>query len=171
MTLADRMAVFMDGRIVQVGTPQRDLRAARARSTVAGFIGTPPMNLLPAELATARVRRCDGATPAGGAATARRARAVTLGVRPGRPAHRAPTALAAPRRAASRTSATARIVNCDVDGQPLKLEAATSAGRCAEGETVHLSLRAGGGAPVRPRERRTPRLTDPTLAAHDRHER
>ncbi len=31
MTLADRIAVFMDGRIVQVGTPRGSLRAARKR--------------------------------------------------------------------------------------------------------------------------------------------
>ena len=49
MTLADRMAVFMDGGIVQVGTPARDVRPAEPID-VAGFIGTPPMNLLPGAL-------------------------------------------------------------------------------------------------------------------------
>lgn len=47
MTLADRFAVFMDGRIVQVGTP-REVYAAPQTAEVAAFIGTPPMNLLPA---------------------------------------------------------------------------------------------------------------------------
>ena len=47
MTLADRIAVFMDGRIVQVGTP-REVFARPQTVDVAGFIGTPPMNLLPA---------------------------------------------------------------------------------------------------------------------------
>jgi ABC-type sugar transport system ATPase subunit len=46
MTLADRVAVFMDGRIVQVATP-REIYDRPAQVTVAGFIGTPPMNLLP----------------------------------------------------------------------------------------------------------------------------
>jgi multiple sugar transport system ATP-binding protein len=46
MTLADRVAVFMDGRIVQVGTPQ-EIFAHPRTVTVAGFIGMPPMNLLP----------------------------------------------------------------------------------------------------------------------------
>ena len=45
MTVADRMAVFMDGRIVQIGTP-KDIFLHPADVTVAGFIGTPPMNLL-----------------------------------------------------------------------------------------------------------------------------
>jgi ABC-type sugar transport system ATPase subunit len=47
MTLADRVAVFMDGRIVQVATP-RALYHQPASVAVAGFIGTPPMNLLQA---------------------------------------------------------------------------------------------------------------------------
>lgn len=47
MTLADRIAVFIDGRIVQIGTP-REVFARPQTLDVAGFIGTPPMNLLPA---------------------------------------------------------------------------------------------------------------------------
>ncbi|HEY1326383.1 MAG TPA: ABC transporter ATP-binding protein [Casimicrobiaceae bacterium] len=45
MTIADRLAVFMDGRIVQVGTPA-EVFARPATIAVAGFIGSPPMNLL-----------------------------------------------------------------------------------------------------------------------------
>ena len=47
MTIADRLAVFMDGRIVQVGTPA-EVYARPANVAVAGFIGSPPMNLLAA---------------------------------------------------------------------------------------------------------------------------
>ena len=47
MTLADRMAVFMAGEIQQVGTPSEVF--ARPNSIdIAGFIGNPPMNLVPA---------------------------------------------------------------------------------------------------------------------------
>jgi ABC-type sugar transport system ATPase subunit len=47
MTLADRMAVFMAGEIQQIGTPAEVF--ARPNSIdIAGFIGSPPMNLLPA---------------------------------------------------------------------------------------------------------------------------
>ncbi|ANW00491.1 ABC transporter ATP-binding protein [Bradyrhizobium icense] len=47
MTLADRMAVFMAGEIQQVGTPAEVF--ARPNSIdIAGFIGNPPMNLIPA---------------------------------------------------------------------------------------------------------------------------
>ena len=47
MTIADRMAVFMEGRIAQVGTPA-EVFARPATTAVAAFIGSPPMNLLPA---------------------------------------------------------------------------------------------------------------------------
>jgi ABC-type sugar transport system ATPase subunit len=49
MTIADRLAVFMDGSIVQVGTPEAVF--ARPNSMeVATFLGNPPMNLLPGVL-------------------------------------------------------------------------------------------------------------------------
>jgi ABC-type sugar transport system ATPase subunit len=47
MTLADRMAVFMAGEIQQVGTPA-EVFAKPNSIDIAGFIGNPPMNLLPA---------------------------------------------------------------------------------------------------------------------------
>lgn len=49
MTIADRMAVFMDGEIVQVGTPD-DVFNRPNTLDVAAFIGSPPMNLLPGRL-------------------------------------------------------------------------------------------------------------------------
>ena len=49
MSLSDRMAIFMDGRIVQIGTPEEVFRRP-ASVQVAGFLGNPPMNLLDARL-------------------------------------------------------------------------------------------------------------------------
>jgi multiple sugar transport system ATP-binding protein len=49
LSLSDRLAVFMDGRIVQVGTPEEVFRRP-ATVDVAGFLGNPPMNLVPARL-------------------------------------------------------------------------------------------------------------------------
>ncbi len=49
MTLADRMAVFLDGEIMQIGSPEEVFNRPR-NMQVAAFIGSPPMNLLPAEL-------------------------------------------------------------------------------------------------------------------------
>jgi multiple sugar transport system ATP-binding protein len=49
MTIADRMAIFMEGRIAQIGTPE-EVYARPASVDVAAFIGSPPMNLLPARI-------------------------------------------------------------------------------------------------------------------------
>ena len=49
MTLADRIVLMRDGRIEQVGTPE-EIYNAPATTYVAGFIGAPSMNLLPADL-------------------------------------------------------------------------------------------------------------------------
>ena len=81
MTLADRIAVFMDGRIVQVGTPQ-GIFGRPSHASVAGFIGTPPMNLLEATWSGTGVQvGSAGRVDVGAAAPGERA--VTLGVRPG----------------------------------------------------------------------------------------
>ncbi|HZP78521.1 MAG TPA: ABC transporter ATP-binding protein [Pseudolabrys sp.] len=55
MTLADRMAIFRDGRIVQVGTPDEVFNTPQSID-VAGFIGSPPMNLIPARVEDGRLR-------------------------------------------------------------------------------------------------------------------
>jgi multiple sugar transport system ATP-binding protein len=49
MTLADRIVVLRDGRIEQVGTPLAVFEKPN-NTFVAGFIGSPPMNLVPAEI-------------------------------------------------------------------------------------------------------------------------
>jgi ABC-type sugar transport system ATPase subunit len=50
LSLSDRLAVFIDGRIVQVGTPE-EVFSKPATVEVAGFLGNPPMNLIPGEAA------------------------------------------------------------------------------------------------------------------------
>src|SRR5579862_4652026 len=54
MTMGDRVAVMRDGELQQVDDPQT-LYDEPANLFVAGFIGTPPMNLLEA---TVTVNRC-----------------------------------------------------------------------------------------------------------------
>src|SRR5215218_675061 len=49
MTMGDRVAVMSDGVLQQVDAPQR-LYDAPANLFVAGFIGTPPMNLIQAQV-------------------------------------------------------------------------------------------------------------------------
>jgi multiple sugar transport system ATP-binding protein len=48
MTLADRIVLLRDGRIEQVGTPM-ELFERPANRFVAGFIGSPAMNFIPAQ--------------------------------------------------------------------------------------------------------------------------
>ncbi|MBE18731.1 MAG: ABC transporter ATP-binding protein [Thaumarchaeota archaeon] len=45
MTMADRIAILKDGKIIQVGTPE-EIYNNPAHSSTAEFIGSPPMNLI-----------------------------------------------------------------------------------------------------------------------------
>ena len=54
MTLADRIVIMRDGRIEQVGSPDDVFRRPATRF-VAGFIGSPGMNLIEAEVADGRI--------------------------------------------------------------------------------------------------------------------
>jgi multiple sugar transport system ATP-binding protein len=55
MTLGDRVAVLRDGTVQQCDTPEQ-LFEAPANLFVAAFMGSPPMNLVPAEVREGRVR-------------------------------------------------------------------------------------------------------------------
>jgi multiple sugar transport system ATP-binding protein len=59
MTLADRIVILNHGRIEQIGTPE-DVYDRPASTFVAGFIGAPPMNLLPAAALPAAGRASEG---------------------------------------------------------------------------------------------------------------
>ena len=78
MTLADRIVVMERGRIQQIGTPDA-IYADPANAFVAGFIGAPPMNLVPGHVEGGTFR-AEGIEVAGLPLPG--ARAVTLGVRP-----------------------------------------------------------------------------------------
>jgi sn-glycerol 3-phosphate transport system ATP-binding protein len=83
MTLADRLVVMNQGNAEQIGTPD-DVYGAPASLFVAGFIGSPPMNVL--EGAVARpgaVRLAGGPELAAAGARAMKADApVKIGLRP-----------------------------------------------------------------------------------------
>ena len=79
MTLAQRMIVMNAGRIEQIGTPEQ-VYGKPASTFVAGFIGSPPMNLLAGQADGSRFN-VGGETLALPAA-APRAGALTLGLRP-----------------------------------------------------------------------------------------
>jgi multiple sugar transport system ATP-binding protein/inositol-phosphate transport system ATP-binding protein len=80
MTLADRMAVFMAGEIQQIGRPA-DVFARPNSIDVAAFIGSPPMNLIPARYKDGSVelagQRLETSLKEGGE------RDVVVGIRPG----------------------------------------------------------------------------------------
>jgi multiple sugar transport system ATP-binding protein len=88
MTMADKIVVLQAGRVEQVGSPL-DLYHHPANLFVAGFIGSPRMNMLPARVvepdgagttvALSSGQRMSVAVETG---TARSGDAVTLGIRP-----------------------------------------------------------------------------------------
>ena len=60
MTMADRIVIMKDGHIQQIGTPS-EVYHTPANTFVAGFIGSPAMNMLPAE-ASGGVIKINGGT-------------------------------------------------------------------------------------------------------------
>ena len=89
MTMADRIVLLRDGKIEQAGAPL-DLYERPATRYVAGFLGSPAMNFVPAHLqdsSALTVQLADGsllALPANRQAklAGRRGQPITLGVRP-----------------------------------------------------------------------------------------
>jgi multiple sugar transport system ATP-binding protein len=83
MTLGQRVAVLRDGVLQQVDTPQR-LYQRPINLFVAAFIGSPPMNLVEAEVRGNRVRFGGWDVPAGEEVdlAAYDGRTVIVGVRP-----------------------------------------------------------------------------------------
>lgn len=82
MTMADRIVVLRDGKLQQVGTPH-EVYQCPANLFVAGFVGSPAMNFMLADIAD------DGAVSARGVTLATVAhfggqqdRSVTIGIRP-----------------------------------------------------------------------------------------
>ena len=84
MTLADRLVVMRDGHVEQIGTPL-DLFDHPATTFVAGFIGTPAMNLLEGVVEGTEIRLSSGLflpLPAGSLPPGLQG-PIILGIRPG----------------------------------------------------------------------------------------
>lgn len=92
LTLSTRIAVMFGGNVQQLGTPQ-EIYDNPANMFVAGFMGSPAMNLLPAKLrkgpggVTAELQLADGTRvalpfPAGDALGSVSGRDIVLGIRP-----------------------------------------------------------------------------------------
>jgi len=133
MTIADRVAVFMEGRLVQTGTP-KDIFMKPATVAVAGFIGTPPMNLLDATVSGGQVHV--NGTPVAPAAV--REGEVVLGVRPG-DLRLAPAGLPA-RVDFVEDLGDSLVVHLDAGGQRAKLKTEPNGAAPAEGQPVHLAF-------------------------------
>ncbi len=82
MTMGDRVAVMRDGILQQVDTP-RALYERPANVFVAGFIGSPAMNLLELKIVAGGVQFGTGAIKVDSAVLAKtKAKTVTVGIRP-----------------------------------------------------------------------------------------
>jgi multiple sugar transport system ATP-binding protein len=84
MTLADRIVIMRDGHIEQVGTPDEVFRRPATRF-VAGFIGSPPMNLIEAVVDGGKLAFPGGETlplPRQFAASVTAGQKVVFGLRP-----------------------------------------------------------------------------------------
>ncbi|HEX2318610.1 MAG TPA: sn-glycerol-3-phosphate ABC transporter ATP-binding protein UgpC [Streptosporangiaceae bacterium] len=77
MTLGERIGVMSNGKLLQLGTPQEIYRHP-ASVFVAGFIGSPPMNLLSASATDGRVNAGDLVLEVSGAPSGE----MVVGVRP-----------------------------------------------------------------------------------------
>jgi multiple sugar transport system ATP-binding protein len=81
MTMADRIVVMRDGIVEQIGTPL-DLYDNPANVFVAGFIGSPAMNLFKGEWRGGSIRIGDASVPVARPYKATEGQPVLLGVRP-----------------------------------------------------------------------------------------
>lgn len=80
MTMSNRIALMSEGRIEQLGTPS-DLYQRPASLTVARFIGSPAINLIPVEIAANGSVSAYGKPLGIGASGSRAGQVATLGVR------------------------------------------------------------------------------------------
>ncbi len=81
MTLADRIVIMRDGWVQQIGSPL-EVYDRPANAFVAGFIGSPEMNLIEAELSNGRLVLEEGVALDVPASLERREGRVTVGIRP-----------------------------------------------------------------------------------------
>jgi ABC-type sugar transport system ATPase subunit len=134
MTIADRVAVFMEGRIVQVGRPQ-EIFARPATSVVAAFIGSPPMNLLEGEVRGGTLRVAGVDVP--GLRVSGSDGRVTVGVRPA--ALRVSDTGLPARVYLVENLGDTTIVDLDVAGHVIKLRT-DQPPNVREGEHVHVAF-------------------------------
>jgi ABC-type sugar transport system ATPase subunit len=135
MTIADRIAVFLDGDIVQVGTPD-DVFNRPSTLDVAAFIGSPPMNLLPG-VTQGRTVTVAGHSIGMSKSPGRAVGEVIAGIRP---SHIRITDKGIPARVyLTENLGESMLINLDVGGTLVKLRL-PEVRHIAENETVHLAF-------------------------------
>jgi ABC-type sugar transport system ATPase subunit len=134
MTIADRMAIFNEGKIVQIGTPEEVFNQPDTMD-VAAFIGSPPMNLINAVsadgtllVAGERINISPPQTSPGD---------IVIGVRPSH-IHLSDTGLPA-RLLLSENLGESMLLNLDLDGQIVKLRL-SEVRRFTDGDTLRLAF-------------------------------
>ncbi len=134
MTIADRMAVFREGKIIQIGTPEEVFNQPDTMD-VAAFIGSPPMNLINAVSAEGALlvagERINILPPRSSPGD------IVIGVRPSH-IHLSDTGLPA-RLLLSENLGESMLLNLDLDGQIVKLRL-PDVRRFTEGDTLHLAF-------------------------------
>jgi multiple sugar transport system ATP-binding protein len=144
MTMGDRIAVMSEGVLQQVATP-KELYALPAKLFVAGFLGNPPMNLLPATTTPG----VDGAVVlqvAGGELPLRPARSVALpssvivGIRPEGLALAADGVLTATTTIAEMLGAEVHVIAALADGTRLIVRQDARLPVPDRDEVVHVSV-------------------------------
>jgi len=142
MTMGDRVAVLKDGILQQVDIPLA-LYDKPANLFVAGFIGSPAMNLLVAKAVDGRVQIGDYAVPIDPTVASRAAGDVTLGVRPEawRIVRSAEGGLPLTVNLVEELGAEAFLYgHCDVEGTPDEVVVRIEARRdIQKGSTVHVT--------------------------------
>ncbi len=81
LTFADQVVVMQDGEVVQIGTPE-ELFERPAHTFVGHFIGSPGMNVLPAEIIDGQATFADHVLPLEGPMRANLTGTLELGIRP-----------------------------------------------------------------------------------------
>jgi multiple sugar transport system ATP-binding protein len=153
MTMGDRVAVLKDGLLQQCDTP-RNLYDRPVNEFVAGFIGSPAMNLVTVELTEGGARLGGHTVPlprsAVGALAAEGARTATLGFRPESvqlvgPGEGVPVEVVVVEELGSDAFAYGTLHAADTAGTSDKLLTLRADARKppAKGEVVHVAIRPG----------------------------
>ena len=142
MTMGDRVAVMSAGELQQVATPL-ELYRHPANLFVAGFIGSPQMNLLEAKSADGHAKIGDYLVPVDPAAAKKMSGDITVGVRPeawrlvGPQDGGLPVQVTVVEELGSDSFVYG---SCDVEGTPSTVIVRVSAkDQVAKGETIHVT--------------------------------